>query len=120
MFKELQTNYDYVVVAIGAQIENTFGFETGNGVVAGLTLLYDLNINHKQEDFKKYKKAIVWGGGNVAMDCARSLVRIIDDVTIVYRYLYRKCLQVLQKSKPVKKKVLRYRLLKQHQRHFKG
>ena len=85
MFKELQTNYDYVVVAIGAQIENTFGFETGNGVVAGLTLLYDLNINHKQEDFKKYKKAIVWGGGNVAMDCARSLVRIIDDVTIVYR-----------------------------------
>ena len=85
MFKELQANYDYVVVAIGAQIENTFGFETGNGVVAGLTLLYDLNINHKQEDFKKYKKAIVWGGGNVAMDCARSLVRIIDDVTIVYR-----------------------------------
>lgn len=85
MFKELQANYDYVVVAIGAQIENTFGFETGNGVVAGLTLLYDLNINHKQEDFKKYKKAIVWGGGNVAMDCARSLVRIINDVTIVYR-----------------------------------
>ena len=85
MFKELQANYDYVVVAIGAQIENTFGFETGNGVVAGLTLLYDLNINRKQEDFKKYKKAIVWGGGNVAMDCARSLVRIIDDVTIVYR-----------------------------------
>ena len=85
MFKELQADYDYVVVAIGAQIENTFGFETGNGVVAGLTLLYDLNINHKQADFKKYKKAIVWGGGNVAMDCARSLVRIIDDVTIVYR-----------------------------------
>ena len=85
MFKELQSDYDYVVVAIGAQIENTFGFETGNGVVAGLTLLYDLNINHKQADFKKYKKAIVWGGGNVAMDCARSLVRIIDDVTIVYR-----------------------------------
>ena len=85
IFKELQADYDYVVVAIGAQIENTFGFETGNGVVAGLTLLYDLNINHKQADFKKYKKAIVWGGGNVAMDCARSLVRIIDDVTIVYR-----------------------------------
>ena len=81
----LEKAYDYVVVAIGAQIENTFGFETGNGVVAGLTLLYDLNINHKQADFKKYKKAIVWGGGNVAMDCARSLVRIIDDVTIVYR-----------------------------------
>lgn len=84
-FKELQKEYDRVVVAIGAQIENTFGFETGNGVVAGLTLLYDLNILNKQEDYKKYHKAVVWGGGNVAMDCARSLIRIFDDVTIVYR-----------------------------------
>lgn len=84
-FKELQKQYDDVVVAIGAQIENTFGFETGHGVVAGLTLLYDLNIEQKQDQYKSYKKAIVWGGGNVAMDCARSLVRIIDDVTIVYR-----------------------------------
>ncbi len=84
-FKELQKNYDRVVVAIGAQIENTFGFETGNGVVAGLTLLYDLNILQKQEEYKQYHKAVVWGGGNVAMDCARSLVRIFDDVTIVYR-----------------------------------
>lgn len=84
-FKELQEQYDDVVVAIGAQIENTFGFETGHGVVAGLTLLYDLNIEQKQDQYKGYKKAIVWGGGNVAMDCARSLVRIIDDVTIVYR-----------------------------------
>ena len=84
-FQELQAHYDYVIVAIGAQIENTFGFETGKGVVAGLTLLYDLNINQNQKEYEKYKKAIVWGGGNVAMDCARSLVRIIDDVTIVYR-----------------------------------
>lgn len=84
-FKELQQSYDDIVVAIGAQIENTFGFETGHGVVAGLSLLYDLNIHKNQEEYKKYKKAIVWGGGNVAMDCARSLVRIIDDVTIVYR-----------------------------------
>ena len=84
-FKQLQKDYDYVVVAIGAQIENTFGFETGHGVVAGLTLLYDLNIEQKHDQYKNYKKAIVWGGGNVAMDCARSLVRILDDVTIVYR-----------------------------------
>ena len=84
-FKELKKNYDRVIVAIGAQIENTFGFETGNGVVAGLTLLYDLNILQKQEEYKQYHKAVVWGGGNVAMDCARSLVRIFDDVTIVYR-----------------------------------
>lgn len=85
LFEKLQNEYDRVVVAIGAQVENTFGFDTGNGLYAGLTLLYDLNINHNHNDYKKYHHAIVWGGGNVAMDCARSLVRIIDDVKVVYR-----------------------------------
>lgn len=84
-FDKIRKDYDRVVVAIGAQVENTFGFETGKGLYAGLTLLYDLNMLHKQDEFAKYKHAIVWGGGNVAMDCARSLVRLIDDVTIVYR-----------------------------------
>ena len=84
-FTELRNSFDEVVVAIGAQVENTFGFETGNGIVAGLTLLYDLNIRKKQDDYSIYHNAVVWGGGNVAMDCARSLKRIMDNVTIVYR-----------------------------------
>ena len=84
-FTELRNSFDEVVVAIGAKVENTFGFETGNGIVAGLTLLYDLNIRKKQDDYSIYHNAVVWGGGNVAMDCARSLKRIVDNVTIVYR-----------------------------------
>lgn len=84
-FKKLKQEYDRVVVAIGAQVENTFGFDTGNGLYAGLTLLYDLNILKHADAYKHYHHAIVWGGGNVAMDCARSLIRIIDKVTVVYR-----------------------------------
>ncbi|MBR2830434.1 MAG: FAD-dependent oxidoreductase, partial [Solobacterium sp.] len=84
-FTELQKEYDGILCAIGAQVENTFGFETGNGLEAGLTLLYDLNIRQKAEAYGGYRKAIVWGGGNVAMDCARSLIRIVPEVTVVYR-----------------------------------
>ena len=84
-FAELRQNYDKVLIATGAQIENTYDFTVGQGLGAGLTLLYDLNILGKQDDYKKYKEAVVWGGGNVAMDCARSLIRIIDRVTVVYR-----------------------------------
>ena len=84
-FAKLRTEYDAVLLAPGAQVENTFGFETGRGIVAGLTLLYDLNIKKNHDAYKKYKKALVWGGGNVAMDCARSLIRILDDVTVIYR-----------------------------------
>ena len=42
-----------VLVATGAQIENTYGFEPGNGLYAGLTLLYDLNIRGNHEYYKK-------------------------------------------------------------------
>ena len=84
-FEQLRQEYDQVVVAIGAQVENTFGFETGNGIVAGLTLLYDLNIRHETEKYCAFHDVIVWGGGNIAMDCARSLKRMNPDVLPVMR-----------------------------------
>lgn len=83
--EELESKYDRVLLGIGAQIESKNGLD-GEGCEAGLSLLYNLNILNKHDEYKeKYKKAIVWGGGNVAMDCARSLVRILDEVTVVYR-----------------------------------
>ncbi|QRG87023.1 FAD-dependent oxidoreductase [Bulleidia sp. zg-1006] len=85
-FAKLREENDVVVVAIGAQIENLAGFEAGNGYEAGLTLLYNLNILHQEKDYQeKYQSAIVWGGGNVAMDCCRSLKRILPDVQLLYR-----------------------------------
>ena len=85
-FSDLQKKFDRIVVAIGAQVENMFGLEAKGGCIAGLTLLHDLNIKHMHDFYKEnYKHAVVWGGGNVAMDCSRSLVRIMDDVKIIYR-----------------------------------
>lgn len=84
-FAQLQASYDRILVTVGAQGENTYGLE-GDGCEAGLSLLYHLNVENKAEEYqKKYKSAVVWGGGNVAMDCARSLVRILNQVTIIYR-----------------------------------
>ncbi|MCR5230666.1 MAG: FAD-dependent oxidoreductase [Solobacterium sp.] len=84
-FEELLEKYDRVLLGIGAQVENKFGME-GDGYIAGLTLLYDLNVLKKHEEYKeKYHKAVVWGGGNVAMDCSASLARILPDVRIIYR-----------------------------------
>jgi NADPH-dependent glutamate synthase beta chain and related oxidoreductases len=84
-FASLQEQYDRVLVTVGAQVENTYGL-AGDGCEAGLSLLYHLNVAKQAEEYrKKYHSAVVWGGGNVAMDCARSLARILDDVTIIYR-----------------------------------
>ena len=85
VLQDLQKKYDRILLGIGAQVENTYGLE-GDGCEAGLSLLYNLNVLKKQNEYKEeYHSAIVWGGGNVAMDCARSLKRILDEVTIVYR-----------------------------------
>ncbi len=84
--EELLNTYDCVLAGIGAQVENTYGLHASQGCEAGLDLLYNLNILGMHEDYKKkYKGAVVWGGGNVAMDCARSLIRILDEVTVIYR-----------------------------------
>lgn len=85
-FQQLRNDNDVVVVAIGAQIENFAGLKPGLGCEAGLSLLYDLNILDKQSFYQEnYHQAIVWGGGNVAMDCCRSLRKFIPDVKVFYR-----------------------------------
>lgn len=84
-FEELKNHFGDVLVTIGAQVERTYGLK-GEGLEAGLSLLYHLNVlNQGKEYQKKYNSAVIWGGGNVAMDCARSLVRLLDDVTVIYR-----------------------------------
>ena len=81
----LQKEYDEVVFGIGANKENLGGVSLSSDVISGLDLLRDLNLGLKQIDFSQYQKAYVWGGGNVAIDCARSLTRLLPDVNILYR-----------------------------------
>lgn len=81
---DLMNYYDRVVIATGASLENNLRIEGEDLAVSGLNLLYDLNILNKQKEYA-CKSAMVVGGGNVAIDVARSLKRFIPEVTIVYR-----------------------------------
>ncbi len=84
--QEVRDKYDALFVAIGAQTGKTLrmpGADAGN-VVSAVEILDDIG-NGKNPDYTG-KKVIVIGGGNVAMDCARSAVRFgAESVTIVYR-----------------------------------
>ena len=81
--QQLCEEYDAVVLANGALKENTAGFAESERIIGGLTLLHRLNV--EKDNALPGKRAYVWGGGNVAMDCARSLIRRIGDVTVLYR-----------------------------------
>ena len=81
----LQQEFDYDILGIGASKNNSVGFEAKEGLVSGLQILREINIGDGKEKYSKYKSSLVWGGGNVALDCARSLIRLGGKVTIVYR-----------------------------------
>ncbi len=83
---KLRKDFDVVYVAIGAHSGNSLGIpgEKAEGVLSAVQLLGALGDN-KKFDFTG-EDVVVVGGGNVAMDCARSAVRLgAKSVTIAYR-----------------------------------
>lgn len=71
-------------LAVGAHRDISLGIpgEDAPGVVSGIRFLRALNLNEKPQIGKK---VLVIGGGNVAMDAARSALRLGAEVTVVYR-----------------------------------
>ncbi len=79
----LTENYDYVVLAFGANVSTKMGIEGEElkGVYGGNELLENKNYPSYEG-----KTVIVNGGGNVAMDTARTVKRLgAKSVKIVYR-----------------------------------
>lgn len=82
----LQKDYDAVYIAIGAHTDKKLGLEgeDGRGVVSAVEMLRAIGMGH-MPDFRGQSVVIV-GGGNVAMDCTRSAMRLgASRVTCVYR-----------------------------------
>lgn len=84
--KELMDDYDAVYIAIGAQKDKNFDIEGADSenVISAVNLLRDVGMEQRI-DFTGKKVAII-GGGNVAMDCARTAIRAnAKKVSVVYR-----------------------------------
>ena len=83
---KLTEQYDAVYIAIGAHSDKKLGLEGENsrGVISAVDMLRGIG-NNEMPDFKGKTVAVI-GGGNVAMDAARSSVRLgAERVMIVYR-----------------------------------
>ena len=83
--EELRKSYDAIFIAVGAHGGMRLGVEGEDipGVMEGIGFLRAANLGEKVEIGKK---VAVIGGGNTAIDCARSAKRLgAQEVTIVYR-----------------------------------
>lgn len=87
---ELKKNFDYIFLGTGAGVPKMFDIPgvMAKNVMSANELLTRINVMHAPSSDTPLiipKRAIVIGGGNVACDAARALVRLGSDVTICYR-----------------------------------
>lgn len=85
-FEELRKAYNYVYVAVGAQTAKAMGVpgEDAEGVLNQLSFLSDVR---RGKEVKLGERVVVIGGGNSAMDAARTALRLGNGtkVTLAYR-----------------------------------
>lgn len=81
---QLRNEYDAVLIATGAHRSMTLRVdgEELRGVIHGIEFLREVNLGGKTE---LGKKVVVVGGGNVAVDAARTAIRLGASVSILYR-----------------------------------
>ncbi|EEB73820.1 NAD(P)-binding protein [Thermococcus sp. AM4] len=82
--EELREKYNAVFLAVGAWKSRKMGIpgEDLEGVMHGIEFLRKVNTG---EEVKLGERVIVVGGGNTAMDVARTALRLGAKVTVVYR-----------------------------------
>jgi NADPH-dependent glutamate synthase beta subunit-like oxidoreductase/Pyruvate/2-oxoacid:ferredoxin oxidoreductase delta subunit len=84
-FPDLKKEYNAIFIAVGAHKGMGLGIagDDSSGVMEGITYLQEINLGKK---VKLGKKVAVIGGGNTAIDCARTARRLgAKDITIIYR-----------------------------------
>ncbi|MDD5367841.1 MAG: NADPH-dependent glutamate synthase [Anaerolineaceae bacterium] len=89
----LVESYDAVFIATGAGLpwfmempgNNLNGVYSANEYLTRINLMKGYDFPHAHTPVKPHQKVAVLGGGNVAMDCARTALRLGSDVVVLYR-----------------------------------
>jgi len=87
MFEELRRDYNAIFIATGLHESASMGVEGEDagysGFLHGVHFLREMNLGKKVD---LGEKVAVVGGGNVAMDCVRSALRLgAKEVSLIYR-----------------------------------
>lgn len=85
--KYLKTTYDSTLIAVGAWKPQESGIADSDGISgvmeSGIGFLRE--VSEGCAPLKKGEKVLVVGGGNTAIDCARTALRLGADVSLLYR-----------------------------------
>jgi putative selenate reductase len=87
LFSNLKKNYNYIYVGVGAQLSAPLNIDGNDaeGMIEPLQFLFDIKKGNKSQ---VGNNVVIIGGGNTAMDAARTAYRVVGEsgkVSIVYR-----------------------------------
>ena len=82
---ELKDDFDAVVVAVGSHIGSKMNIPNEEIVIDGINFLHNFKLKGDKFKLRKGDEVAVIGGGNTAIDVARTALRIGAIPTIYYR-----------------------------------
>ncbi|TVQ06064.1 MAG: 4Fe-4S dicluster domain-containing protein [Balneolaceae bacterium] len=82
---ELEDHYSAIITAVGSHIGMGLNLGSQSGISDGIEFLRDVNINKKTGQLNRGDILAVIGGGNTAVDVARTALRFGAVPTIYYR-----------------------------------
>jgi 2-oxoacid:acceptor oxidoreductase gamma subunit (pyruvate/2-ketoisovalerate family)/2-oxoacid:acceptor oxidoreductase delta subunit (pyruvate/2-ketoisovalerate family) len=85
MVEELAQKYSAVVCAVGSHIGSPLGLLNDSMVTEGISFLRDMKLNGSNGGVQVGHKIAIIGGGNTAIDVARTTIRLGAEPTIYYR-----------------------------------
>ena len=83
--KELENDFNAVVVAVGSHIGSKMNLPNEDNVIDGIDFLRDYKLLNNNYGMNKGDEVAIIGGGNTAIDVARTTLRLGGKPTIYYR-----------------------------------
>ncbi|MBD3204124.1 NADPH-dependent glutamate synthase [Candidatus Woesearchaeota archaeon] len=117
--EELRDEFDAVFIGTGAGVprfldipgEDLIGVYSANEFLTRVNLMKAYLFPKYETPVRKGKKVVVIGGGNVAMDAARSALRLGGDVTIMYRRTKKELPARIEEVKHAKEEGINFKFL---------
>jgi NADPH-dependent glutamate synthase beta subunit-like oxidoreductase len=83
--QEIEKDYSVIIVAIGSHMGTRMNIANENLALEGIKFLHDFKMNNNRQSISKGDRVAVIGGGNTAIDVARTILRLGGEPTIYYR-----------------------------------
>ncbi len=82
---ELSDDFSAVITAVGAHVGSAIHIEDDQFVTQGIDFLRQFKLHREYDNIEKGDKIAIIGGGNTAVDVARTVLRLGAEPTIYYR-----------------------------------